>query len=230
MCFLHQYGSFCNSRDCNPDAGYCGLFPIIFWMWTIKRLRTLCVKPATLLWRHVTENYLRVGIRTLLLSKGGHHVHKASVVLDATLSAARLLFLLLLLVHLSDERQDMTSAALLLLMSVYSKLEDHCWKNFFALVFDLHFRSHQNTEHTRSTPVQCYTNLNIIYRKQSSAQEYPIPLVFKGKGTPVILFSELQISSEEKGHPPEYSYLTSILCCTDLKIDGRPVPNMTTPI
>lgn len=44
---------------------------------------------------------LGVGIRSLLLSKGGDNVHKAPVVLDATLSAASLLFLLLLLVNLN---------------------------------------------------------------------------------------------------------------------------------
>lgn len=46
--------------------------------------------------------HLGVGVWSLLLSKGGHNVHKAPVVLDATLSTASLLFLLLLLVNLDN--------------------------------------------------------------------------------------------------------------------------------
>lgn len=43
---------------------------------------------------------LGVGVGSLLLAEGGHHVHEATVVLDSTLGAPRLLLLLLLLVHL----------------------------------------------------------------------------------------------------------------------------------
>lgn len=47
-------------------------------------------------------NHLGVGIGSLLLSKGGYNVHEAPVVLDAALSTASLLFLLLLLVNLDN--------------------------------------------------------------------------------------------------------------------------------
>jgi len=47
-----------------------------------------------------SEKLLGVGVGSLLLAEGGHHIHKAPVVLDATLGAASLLFLLLLLVNL----------------------------------------------------------------------------------------------------------------------------------
>lgn len=47
---------------------------------------------------------LGVGVGSLLLSKGGHNIDKAPVVLDATLGAAGLLLLLLLLVHLDERR------------------------------------------------------------------------------------------------------------------------------
>lgn len=43
---------------------------------------------------------LGVGVGSLLLSEGGHNIHKAPVVLDATLSTAGLLLFLLLLVDL----------------------------------------------------------------------------------------------------------------------------------
>ena len=46
--------------------------------------------------------HLGVGVGSLLLSEGGHHVHKAPVVLDATLGAASPLLLLLLLFNLDD--------------------------------------------------------------------------------------------------------------------------------
>ena len=44
--------------------------------------------------------HLGVGIGSLLLSEGGHHIDEAPVVLNATLSTASLLLLLLLLVNL----------------------------------------------------------------------------------------------------------------------------------
>lgn len=46
---------------------------------------------------------LGVGVGSLLLSEGGHNIHKAPVVLNATLSTASLLFLLLLLIDLDIE-------------------------------------------------------------------------------------------------------------------------------
>lgn len=46
--------------------------------------------------------HLGVGVGSLLLSEGGHHIHKASVVLDATLSTAGLLLFLLLLLNLDN--------------------------------------------------------------------------------------------------------------------------------
>lgn len=52
------------------------------------------------------QKHLGVSIGSLLLSKGGNHVDKAPVVLDATLGTASLLFLLLLLVNLDDDRWD----------------------------------------------------------------------------------------------------------------------------
>lgn len=57
--------------------------------------------------------HLGVSIRTLLLSKGRDNIDKASVVLDATLSTARLLFLLLLLVNLDRDRNNQLCAHLL---------------------------------------------------------------------------------------------------------------------
>lgn len=48
------------------------------------------------------QKNLGVGVGSLLLSKGGHNVHEAPVVLDATLGTASLLFLLLLFVNLPD--------------------------------------------------------------------------------------------------------------------------------
>lgn len=53
-----------------------------------------------------TLKHLGVGIGSLLLSEGGHNVHKAPVVLDATLSTASLLLLLLLLVNLENAREE----------------------------------------------------------------------------------------------------------------------------
>lgn len=50
--------------------------------------------------------HLGVSIRSLLLSKGRDNIDKASVVLDATLSTASLLFLLLLLVNLDRQKQS----------------------------------------------------------------------------------------------------------------------------
>lgn len=53
---------------------------------------------------HVSPlGHLGVGVGSLLLSEGGHHVHKAPVVLDAALGAASLLFLLLLLFNLNNK-------------------------------------------------------------------------------------------------------------------------------
>lgn len=57
--------------------------------------------------------HLGVSIRTLLLSKGRDNIDKASVVLDATLSTASLLFLLLLLVNLDRDRNNQLCARLL---------------------------------------------------------------------------------------------------------------------
>lgn len=49
------------------------------------------------------RKHLGVGVGSLLLSKGRDNIDKASVVLDATLSTAGLLFLLLLLVNLDSD-------------------------------------------------------------------------------------------------------------------------------
>lgn len=57
--------------------------------------------------------HLGVSIRSLLLSKGRDNIDKASVVLDATLSTASLLFLLLLLVNLDRDRSNQLCARLL---------------------------------------------------------------------------------------------------------------------
>lgn len=59
-------------------------------------------------WGHSSghQKHLGVSIGSLLLSKGRDNVDKASVVLDATLRAASLLFLLLLLVNLDSDRGD----------------------------------------------------------------------------------------------------------------------------
>lgn len=46
--------------------------------------------------------HLGVGVGSLLLSEGGHNVDKAPVVLDATLGAASLLLLFLLLLNLEN--------------------------------------------------------------------------------------------------------------------------------
>lgn len=50
-----------------------------------------------------TLKLLGVGVWSLLLSEGRHNIHKSPVVLDATLSTASLLLLLLLLVNLDRE-------------------------------------------------------------------------------------------------------------------------------
>lgn len=52
--------------------------------------------------------HLGVGVGSLLLSEGGHHIHEAPVVLDATLSTASLLLLLLLLVNLDATGRGMS--------------------------------------------------------------------------------------------------------------------------
>lgn len=59
------------------------------------------------------QMHLRVSIRSLLLSKGRDNIDKASVVLDATLGTASLLFLLLLLVNLDRDRSNQLCARLL---------------------------------------------------------------------------------------------------------------------
>lgn len=57
------------------------------------------------------QKHLGVSIGSFLLSKSRDNIDKASVVLDATLSTAGLLFLLLLLVNL--DRSDQLCARLL---------------------------------------------------------------------------------------------------------------------
>lgn len=56
------------------------------------------------------QKHLGVGIGSLLLSKGRNNIDKAPVVLDATLGAASLLFLLLLLVNLDSNRGSVVGA------------------------------------------------------------------------------------------------------------------------
>lgn len=56
------------------------------------------------------QKHLGVSIGSLLLSKGRDNIDKASVVLDATLRTASLLFLLLLLVNLDRERGSVVGA------------------------------------------------------------------------------------------------------------------------
>lgn len=90
-----------------------------------KTKSSLLPKPTFILYSRITLNlvktdgwwrpwfssgklkHLGVGIWSLLLSKGGHNVHKAPVVLDATLSTASPLLLLLLLVNLDSGTRDM---------------------------------------------------------------------------------------------------------------------------
>lgn len=52
------------------------------------------------------QKHLGVSVGSLLLSKGRDNINKAPVVLDATLSTAGLLFLLLLLVNLYRDRSN----------------------------------------------------------------------------------------------------------------------------
>lgn len=52
----------------------------------------------------IVVEHLGVGVGSLLLSEGGHHVDEAPVVLDAALGTASLLLLLLLLVNLGGTR------------------------------------------------------------------------------------------------------------------------------
>lgn len=59
------------------------------------------------------QKHLGVSIGPLLLSKGRDNIDKASVVLDATLGTAGLLFFLLLLVNLDMDKNNWLSACLL---------------------------------------------------------------------------------------------------------------------
>lgn len=57
------------------------------------------------------QKHLGVSIGSLLLSKCRDNIDKASVVLDATLSTAGLLFLLLLLVNLDSDKRILVVCA-----------------------------------------------------------------------------------------------------------------------
>lgn len=101
--------------------------PIVLIPTREKTKSSLLPKPIFILYSRITLNlvktdgwwrpwfssepleHLGVGVWSLLLSKGGHNVHKAPVVLDATLSTASLLLLLLLLVNLDSATRDMST-------------------------------------------------------------------------------------------------------------------------
>lgn len=69
---------------------------------------------------------LGVGVGSLLLSEGGHNVHKAPVVLNAAFGTPSLLFLLLLLVNLEKENKQKNISINFLLITVTFPRE---WKN-----------------------------------------------------------------------------------------------------
>lgn len=86
-----------------------------------RQFKAISSKPIFILYSRITLNlvksdgwwpfsrhqkHLGVSIGSLLLSKGGNHIDKAPVVLDATLGTASLLLFLLLLVNLEDDRRD----------------------------------------------------------------------------------------------------------------------------